>query len=151
MTAASASATRLRNKYQGWCADCRQPVPPGAGYLLGKEEGQRWRVRCVACEMRGQSDRWRQSSGRQHHRQSSSYLDDPIIRARLEQLRRLASRPPCLATLGLTPPVGIDDVKGAYRRLAMRTHPDRGGNPAEFARIAEAYQQAMALVAGGRS
>ena len=32
-----------------------------------------------------------------------------------------------------------DDIKKAYRKMAMRHHPDRGGDQAEFQKIQEAY------------
>lgn len=42
--------------------------------------------------------------------------------------------------LGLEPGASDDDVKKAYRRLAMKHHPDRGGDEAEFKRIKDAYE-----------
>jgi hypothetical protein len=35
------------------------------------------------------------------------------------------------------------DIKEAYRKKAMVCHPDRGGNPQEFARLHNAYLEAM--------
>lgn len=43
------------------------------------------------------------------------------------------------ATLGLKAGASDDDVRQAYRRLAMQHHPDRGGDSAEFQAIQEAY------------
>ena len=40
--------------------------------------------------------------------------------------------------LGLNSSASTDDVKQAYRKLAMKHHPDRGGNEAEFKKIKEA-------------
>jgi curved DNA-binding protein len=42
--------------------------------------------------------------------------------------------------LGLNSSASTDDVKQAYRKLAMKHHPDRGGNEAEFKKIKEAYE-----------
>jgi molecular chaperone DnaJ len=44
--------------------------------------------------------------------------------------------------LGLTPPVGVAEIRRAYRLLALRHHPDRAGPAATatFQRIAEAYR-----------
>jgi len=38
---------------------------------------------------------------------------------------------------------GADSVelKAAYHRAALSTHPDVGGDPARFAEVAEAYEQ----------
>lgn len=41
--------------------------------------------------------------------------------------------------LGLSDNATQDEIKQAYRKLAMKHHPDRGGDEAEFKRIAEAY------------
>jgi curved DNA-binding protein len=43
-------------------------------------------------------------------------------------------------TLGLQQGASEDEIKKAYRKLAMQHHPDRGGNEAEFKRIKEAYE-----------
>ena len=49
------------------------------------------------------------------------------------------------AVLGLTPAaaLGDEDVRGAWRRIAEATHPDRadGGDPVRFAAAAAAYAQ----------
>jgi hypothetical protein len=47
-----------------------------------------------------------------------------------------------LAILGLKPPVTVDDVKQAYLDKAKSAHPDHGGNPQEFIRLHEAFEQA---------
>lgn len=42
--------------------------------------------------------------------------------------------------LGLTKDASQDDIKKAYRKLAMKHHPDKGGNPEEFKKITNAYE-----------
>jgi DnaJ-class molecular chaperone len=42
--------------------------------------------------------------------------------------------------LGLTPTATPDEIKKAYRKLAMVHHPDRGGDPKKFQEISEAYE-----------
>jgi curved DNA-binding protein len=42
-------------------------------------------------------------------------------------------------TLGLDKTASQDDIKQAFRRLAMRHHPDRGGDEARFKEIQSAY------------
>ena len=42
-------------------------------------------------------------------------------------------------TLGISPEATDDDIKKAYRSLAMKHHPDRGGDQAKFQEIQEAY------------
>jgi len=43
-------------------------------------------------------------------------------------------------TLGVEKKASPDEIKAAFRRLAMEHHPDRGGNPEKFKEINEAYQ-----------
>ena len=42
--------------------------------------------------------------------------------------------------LGLAKNASPDDIKRAYRKLAQQHHPDKGGDPAKFKEINEAYQ-----------
>lgn len=49
----------------------------------------------------------------------------------------------CLTTLGLSLPVTAKDVKRAYKRLALKTHPDLGGDAAEFIKVNQAYESAL--------
>lgn len=43
--------------------------------------------------------------------------------------------------LGLKPGATQDEAKAAFRRLAMKHHPDRGGSAEEFKKIKEAYEK----------
>ena len=43
-------------------------------------------------------------------------------------------------TLGVSEHASADEIKRAYRSKARETHPDKGGNSAEFATVAEAYE-----------
>lgn len=42
-------------------------------------------------------------------------------------------------TLGVPRDASQDDIKKAFRKLAMTHHPDKGGDPVEFQKINEAY------------
>lgn len=43
------------------------------------------------------------------------------------------------ADLGVSPDATPAEIKSAYRKAAKRTHPDAGGDPQEFAKVAGAY------------
>ncbi len=50
----------------------------------------------------------------------------------------------CFEALGLASTATPDEVKAAWRDAASRTHPDKGGDAAEFSRLRKAYQEALA-------
>lgn len=45
--------------------------------------------------------------------------------------------------LGLSPGASHEEIKAAYRRMAMKHHPDRGGSQDKFQEIKVAYEQLM--------
>jgi hypothetical protein len=47
------------------------------------------------------------------------------------------------AALGLTPAATPAEIRRAFRTLALTTHPDRGGSPAAFIRVKQAYDAAL--------
>lgn len=47
------------------------------------------------------------------------------------------------SVLGIKPGASKDEVRKAYRKLAMKHHPDRGGDVLEFQKIQTAYDQIM--------
>jgi hypothetical protein len=55
------------------------------------------------------------------------------------------------ATLGVRFPCSTDSIKAAYRRLAMTSHPDAGGDPAELRKVEQAYREALAYLAQAES
>ena len=42
--------------------------------------------------------------------------------------------------LGVEKTASVEDIKKAYRRLAHKHHPDKGGNEQTFKELNEAYQ-----------
>jgi curved DNA-binding protein len=44
------------------------------------------------------------------------------------------------STLGLQSNASEDDIKKAYRKMAMKHHPDRGGDEKAFKQVSEAYE-----------
>ena len=43
--------------------------------------------------------------------------------------------------LGVTPEASNEELKKSYRKLALRHHPDKGGDPDVFKQISEVRQQ----------
>ena len=58
--------------------------------------------------------------------------------------------PLCLRALGLTTPCTQEEVKRAYRRLAERLHPDRGGDKRRFLLIHRHFEKAIRYVGSHR-
>ena len=48
-----------------------------------------------------------------------------------------------LEILGLSDHATPEEIKQAFRRLAAKHHPDRGGSAQEFARVRRAYEKAL--------
>jgi hypothetical protein len=49
--------------------------------------------------------------------------------------------PQVLARLGLPPDAGSNDIKRQFRALAMRYHPDRGGESTQFVELVALYER----------
>ena len=43
-------------------------------------------------------------------------------------------------TLGISKSASEADIKAAYRKMAMKHHPDRGGDEKKFKEVTEAYE-----------
>lgn len=46
--------------------------------------------------------------------------------------------------LGIAPPFSFEQIRAAFRSLSRQAHPDAGGTDAEFVRLREAYEDALA-------
>ena len=51
----------------------------------------------------------------------------------------------------MSPTADARDVTAAYRRFALRHHPDRGGDPERFAAGVEAYHRLLSRPAAARA
>jgi hypothetical protein len=54
------------------------------------------------------------------------------------------------AQLGLAPGATLSELKRAYKRRALETHPDQGGETEQFQRVQRAYEKLSAQLARGR-
>lgn len=48
------------------------------------------------------------------------------------------------SVLGVAPDASLAEVKRAFRKLALETHPDQGGDAEQFRELAHAYQKVLA-------
>ena len=55
------------------------------------------------------------------------------------------------AVLGLSPDASRGEARRAFRRLARQTHPDAGGNAADFRVVAGAWAELLAVLAAERA
>jgi Leucine-rich repeat (LRR) protein len=63
--------------------------------------------------------------------------------ASITQQSKRDRRPQFMVALGLLPPYSVEDVKQAFRGKAKATHPDGGGDAAQFIQLREAYERAL--------
>lgn len=70
------------------------------------------------------------------------------LQAVYQNRRRVRLRIPSFAKiLGVEWPCSMMDLKLVWKRLALKHHPDRGGNQEEFIRIKTAYEAAIQRIA----
>ena len=65
----------------------------------------------------------------------------PSARIRPGLIRLLATSYDPHQLLGVKPGASPEELKAAYRKQAMKYHPDRGGDPDKFKQISEAYSR----------
>ena len=76
----------------------------------------------------------------------------PKPRAEREARAEVTPAPPrgsktwALGVLGVAAGASADEVKRAFRAVALRTHPDRGGDEAAFIDARRAYEVALEAV-----
>jgi len=49
----------------------------------------------------------------------------------------------CYLVLGINPPSDLAEIKKAFRRQALKLHPDQGGNEQAFLELKEAFEYAI--------
>lgn len=75
------------------------------------------------------------------HLQTSGDDIEQLLRNFWQRLLQPADEAADLATLELQPPTDAGEIRLQYKKLAMRHHPDRGGQPERFRDIQSAYQR----------
>ena len=83
------------------------------------------------------------ASGSAHSRSSG-----PSTRATTESAKAAATS--IWETLGITARATADELKRAFRRRALATHPDRGGDAEAFRQVQRAFEEAQRRIARRR-
>ena len=94
---------------------------------------------------RGESGRGERFRRRHAHRELMFYASEQDGIRDVEAA--LTAKSAWCTTLGVRFPCSADSIKTAYRRLVMTSHPDAGGDPAEFRAVHRAYREALAYFA----
>ena len=72
----------------------------------------------------------------EHFYDDSNFFDDPFEDVGPKPIRRSSS----YDILGIDEDADEAEIKQAFRRRALETHPDKGGDEEEFKRVREAYE-----------
>lgn len=85
--------------------------------------------------------------GKQYHTRHHEYfyaIKPKVDPEHERQVRGWFSMPTqAMTALNLTPPYSKQDVRRAYKRLALTTHPDVGGDHEAFIRLKDAHDEAL--------
>ena len=71
---------------------------------------------------------------------SSNFHDNPFEDRASPRSRSPTKDEASLNVLGLKRSSSQEDIKKAFREKALKTHPDKGGDPADFRKVREAYE-----------
>ena len=73
----------------------------------------------------------------EHFYDDSNFFGNPFEEERsFKPMRRSKSH----EILGIDEDANDNEIKQAFRRKALQTHPDKGGDPEEFKQVREAYE-----------
>ena len=117
-----------------------RPTPRGRAELAAFLEARR----AVAEAQHEQDDRgFRERAAEGDPRFRAVSMDDPFGAAARRDAGEARGINADLATLGLSPDAGPEEVGARFRELARRHHPDRGGEVADFICIQHAYERCV--------
>ena len=140
------SITRTRRRRFLWCAWWTAPVVaepfrlPDAwsGGARTLDEAHAAAERAAGRPLRRIEPRWAKA----FVRVNEGLPPWPPKRSRDEQARPMDDTPiNPREVLGVGPQASPEEIKAAFRQIALTTHPDRGGDPAAFMRAKAAYDR----------
>jgi hypothetical protein len=88
-------------------------------------------------------DKTLEAHGKQYHSRFHEYFYVEIPKAKSVIHNWMSQHAKAVSLLGLTSPFSADDVRRAYKKLALKAHPDVGGSHNEFIRLKEARDIAL--------
>ncbi len=118
------------------------PASVGLGYGLAKMDGASDEDAFIQGGILGVMDAMGRAGGKGEQFVKGRYSDKVIRNEAIEALNQYSSTK---ITAKSTP----EEIKAAYREAAMATHPDRGGNQADFVKIQQAYDFLNPKTEGG--
>jgi hypothetical protein len=113
------------------------PQPKQSGDMSGFDTDERIREREFEAELERRKHEFR----RQQEQRRQEYLN------KLQEME--SGSVDSLRLLGLNPNYTIEELKSAYKRMAMETHPDRpGGNTEKFQLVTQCYMSLLERLKG---
>jgi len=88
-----------------------------------------------SCYIHSKQSNYKQSNYKQsNYNQNQNYFETS---KNVNTLKRSSSH----EILQIYPPVTKDQVRQAYKKMSLQTHPDKGGNSNDFIKVKEAYDE----------
>tara|TARA_R110000803_G_scaffold188784_1_gene251249 strand:+ start:1508 stop:1876 length:369 start_codon:yes stop_codon:yes gene_type:complete len=81
------------------------------------------------------------------HRRDRQYYDPKSFTKRGPILspRGSMTRSPSCEILEIEPPLSPEIIRTAYKKMSLKTHPDKGGSNEMFIKVANAYRELLLL------
>ena len=81
------------------------------------------------------------------HRRDREYYDKPnFINDITDEVFYKFVRSDSYEILQIEPPTTPEDLKKAYRKMSLKTHPDKGGSSDDFIKVKNAYEDILMVL-----
>jgi hypothetical protein len=121
-----------------------QIPPDGERFDKRDAHNDAWRLLCNICLFANEDEyaKWHLVRYEGTPQQEGRYRNEKAHRTHTHRAR--GTRQPPHVILGLERDASQPEITASYRRLAMRHHPDRGGDPSAFHIVKQAYEKMKA-------